>query len=93
MGTRTTWTQQSVLEAIRQRDASGLPINYQAVVNDDEKLTGAARRYFGSWNAALAAAGFDPEQIRRETRRDSPRLPAGTWTEEMVLEGIRRAAR
>lgn len=93
MGARVAWTREIVLEAIRKRHANGLPLNYQAVVNDDEKLTGAARRYFGSWNAGLAAAGFDPAEIKRQARRDSPRLPTGTWTEEMVLEGIRRAAR
>ncbi len=93
MGTRVTWTREAVLEAIRNRDAAGLPVNYQAVVKDDEKLTGAARRICGSWNAALAAAGFDPEATKREARLAAPRLPAGSWTEDMVLDGIRQAAR
>ncbi len=93
MRPRARWSPGAVLEAIRKRDADGLPLNYQAVVNDDEKLTGAARRLFGSWNAALAAAGFDPEEIKREVRREESRLPSGSWTEEMALEGIRQAAR
>ncbi|MGE5584030.1 MAG: helix-turn-helix domain-containing protein [Bacillota bacterium] len=92
MGARIAWTREIVLEAVRKRHAGGLPINYQAVVIDDEKLTGAARRLFGSWNAALAAAGFSPEDVKREARK-SPGLPPGSWTEEMVLEGIRQAAR
>lgn len=92
MGTRVTWTPEAVIEAIRKRHAGGLPVNYQAVVKDDEKLTGAARRLFGSWNEALVAAGFDPEEIKREARQ-GPRLPHDSWTKEMVLEGIRRAAR
>lgn len=92
MSTRAAWTRESVIEAICKRHASSLPINYQAVVIDDEKLTGAARRLFGSWNAALAAAGFNPEDVKRGARK-SPRLPLGSWTEEAVLEGIRQAAR
>ncbi|MGE5594310.1 MAG: helix-turn-helix domain-containing protein [Betaproteobacteria bacterium] len=92
MSTRVTWTRESVIEAIRRRRADGLLINYQAAVRDDEKLTGAARRLFGSWNAALAAAGFDPETIKREARQ-GPKLPRDSWTKEMVIEGIRQAAR
>lgn len=92
MSTRVRWTRESVIEAIRRRRADHLPINYQAAVKDDEKLTGAARRLFGSWNEALTAAGFDAEEVKREARR-GPKLPRDSWTKEMVIEGIRQAAR
>jgi|GEM_PF-3140153 len=91
MSTRVRWTREAVVEAIRQRRADRLPINYQAVVKSDEKLAGAGRRLFGSWNEALAAAGFDAEEVKREARR-GPKLPRDSWTKEMVIEGIRRAA-
>lgn len=82
---RMKWTDELVIEAIRSRYAAGLPLNYQAVVQDDEKLAGAARRHFGSWDAALAAAGHDPAAIRRP-RGDA--VPRGTWTPEVIIEQI-----
>ncbi|HHW13515.1 MAG TPA: helix-turn-helix transcriptional regulator [Firmicutes bacterium] len=92
--TRARWTPEAVLDAIRRHHAEGRPINYAAVVADDEKLTGAARRYYGSWDAALAAAGFDPLAIKREVRQMAAtnRVPDGTWTAEAVIDGIRQAA-
>ncbi|MDI6872117.1 MAG: helix-turn-helix domain-containing protein [Bacillota bacterium] len=92
--TRTRWTSKAVLDAIRRRHADGRPLNYAAVVADDEKLTGAARRLFGSWDGALAAAGFDPEAIKREARcaAQANRVPPDTWTPEAVIDGIRQAA-
>lgn len=43
--------------AIQERRDRGLPLHYSAVVVHDELLAGAARRWFGSRNAALKAAG------------------------------------
>jgi DNA-binding XRE family transcriptional regulator len=92
--TRQPWTVELVVERIRQRHAGGRPLNYSAVVADDEKLTGAARRLYGSWDGALAAAGFDPEEIKRDARcaAMATRLPPDTWTAEAVIDGIREAA-
>lgn len=82
---RIRWTDKLVIEAIRSRHSAGLPLNYQAIVQDDEKLAGAARRHFGSWDAALAAAGYDPAAIRRPRGEAVPR---GTWTPEVIIEQI-----
>ncbi|MGE5552810.1 MAG: homing endonuclease associated repeat-containing protein [Betaproteobacteria bacterium] len=92
--TRIRWTPEAVLDAIRRRHTDGRPLNYAAVVAEDEKLTGAARRLYGSWNAALAAAGFDPEEIKREARSagQANRVPPDTWTPEAIIDGIRAAA-
>jgi len=48
-------------------------------------LTGAARRYFGSWDDALIAAGRDPVAIKFP-RTDA--LPSGAWTPDTILEQI-----
>lgn len=79
------WTPKTVIEALRKRSARGLALSYAAVVADDEALTGGARRCFGDWNSALAAAGFDPEAIRRP-RGDV--LPPGSWSANLVVESI-----
>lgn len=80
---RERWTKEKVIERIQTRKAEGKPISYQAVVNDEEKLTGAARRLFGSWSKALEAAGFDPEK-EKATRERKHR-----WSEQLVLQRIK----
>lgn len=87
--TRRQWSPDQVVAAIRARHAAGRPCHYQAVVRDDEALTGAARRYFQSWNGALEAAGLDPRTIRwpRIAKR-----PAGFWSRDRVLALLREHA-
>lgn len=69
------WNKQLVIEAIQARHREGLPL--RGVYNDDLGLCGAARLHFGSWRAAMAAAGF-------EARR-----PGQKWTEEKIIETLR----
>lgn len=92
---RRLWTPEDVLAAIRARADAGLPLNYQAVVADDEALTGAARKRYGSWSAALAAAGLDPVAIKRAARQAgvANSHPMGYWTEERVIASIQEHAR
>lgn len=84
---RRRWTQEDVLAAIQERHRRGLPLNYAAVVADDEPLTGAARRLFGSWRAAIEAAGFDYDKIRYPPVE---RLPDGYWTPDRIVCLIRQ---
>lgn len=86
---RRPWTAEAVVRAIQARAGQGLPCHYQAVVREDEALSGAGRRYFGSWNAALEAAGLDPEAIRHPAIE---KRPAGFWSEERVLSALRTHA-
>jgi DNA-binding XRE family transcriptional regulator len=80
------WTPAAVVAAIQARRAAGQPCHYQAVVRDDEALTGAARRHFGSWNEALRAAGYDPATIRYPPVE---KRPPGYWSTERVIDQLR----
>jgi len=82
---RKRWSKALVVAALQEREATSKALNYQAVVVDDEPLAGAARRHFGSWDAALVAAGYDPDAIKRP-RGDV--APQGTWTPEVIIEQI-----
>ncbi len=77
------------MTALQARLAQGLPCHYQAVVREDEALTGAARRYFRTWNAALEAAGLDAQAIRYPPITKRPR---GFWSPERVLALLREHA-
>jgi putative transcriptional regulator len=76
-----------VISSIQSRREQGLPLNYQAVVRDDEKLTGAARRLFGSWNNALTAAGIDPASVKHPRAN---KRPPGYWSCERVATELRQ---
>jgi hypothetical protein len=70
---RRGWTDAAVLEAIRARRRRGLPLHRDGVAAESQALTHQARQRFGSWDAALEAAGLDPTRVRlavpRWTRR------------------------
>lgn len=54
---RRPWTAARVLEVIAERKTAGLPLNHAVVQGDQSRLVTAAREHFGSWDAALEAAG------------------------------------
>lgn len=57
---------EQLLALIRKRVQAGKAVNTQALSNDKlSKWTKLGRRYFGSWDQALAGAGLDPAQHRR----------------------------
>ncbi len=78
----------SVVEAIRQRAESGLPLN-TASLNYKQHGPGTlvkwGREYFGSWQASIEAAGLDYEKIRIQGR--SRKYPDG---ESVIAEILRR---
>jgi len=55
----------------------------------DSKLTSAAIRYFGSWRAAVEAAGIDYSQVAALGRQKRAQKIT-KWTQERILEEIRR---
>lgn len=76
---RTIWTPERVLEEIRTRYERGEDLRFLSVRERKRGLINAACKYFGSWKAAIKAAGLDWETI---TGRK-------WWTPERVIEEIR----
>jgi hypothetical protein len=73
------WTRESLVTAIRGLRDQGAPLNHGAVVRGP--LSHAALHLFGSWDAALRAAGLNPDQIREKRR---------PYTREDVVTELRR---
>lgn len=71
------WSKELVVEEIRRLHREGKALNRGAA---PMALQMAALTYWGSWDAPLAAAGFDPERIRK-TR---------SWSRERVLAALLR---
>ncbi len=76
---RLDWTREAVVAAIRERRRKGLALNREAVSADGQGVIHQARKYFGSWDGALRAAGIAPERVRRKR----------TWAREDVISAIR----
>lgn len=67
------WTRERIVREIRQRAASGEPLRFGAVYRHRAGLVRAAKRGFGSWSAAVRAAGHSralPRPLRHWTRPD-----------------------
>jgi len=73
------WTEESVIAAIQIEANAGHELSYMRTEKRVPALVRAAERVFGTWGAAVQAAGFDYESIRRYRR----------WTRERVIERIR----
>jgi len=83
---RRKWSKETVIEEIRRRHAAGLSLGYTDTVADDEALTGAARRGFGSWYAAVEAAGVNSEVYKRKYEQKM------RWDKPTLLAEIKRYA-
>lgn len=68
------WSKELVGQAILTRLQKRKPLNAVAVLENDKSLYKAAKRRYGSWRAALLAAGLDPNEFRCQRRR-SDRQP------------------
>lgn len=76
---RRKWTKKRLLQRIRALERQGIAMNLSSVQQVDSSLTGVACRFWGSWDEALVAVGFDATSIRRH------RPP---WTEQEVINAI-----
>jgi hypothetical protein len=81
------WTKEKILDAIRVAHKSGADLSWTCVTKDRRysALAYAAIRdkQFGSWDAALGAAGIDPAGVRRYE----------AWSEERVVRSIKERKR
>lgn len=75
------WDEERVVSAILERHRNGEPLASSKV---PANLREAARKYCGSWCAAIEIAGFDYNQVRIMRR---------AWTRKEVIAELRRATR
>ncbi|MGE5482284.1 MAG: homing endonuclease associated repeat-containing protein, partial [Bacteroidota bacterium] len=77
-----TWTAEAVIDGIRQAATAGEDLSAHRMQQRHSSLVATAQRLFGSWGAALQAAGYAPDLVRR----------ARAWTDEQIIERIRQLA-
>ena len=77
------WSNEAIIQEIRDLHARGVDLSFRAMaLSQYNSMVYAAIRpkYFGSWKAALEAAGLESEEIYRYR----------SWEETDILEEIRR---
>lgn len=72
------WDEAKVIKAIRARKRAGEPLSSKSLQKSDQPLFSAGRRRFGSWDAALAAAGLNAEKIRLRRHNSGLNAPRQT---------------
>lgn len=82
MGKRYRWSHERIMEEIRKLHEQGIPLHMASARSVFPSLvaTACSRKYFGSWRAAVEAAGFNYDEILQVKR----------WSKERVLEEIRQ---
>lgn len=65
-----SWDEDKITRRIKRRHAEGLALNSKAMQDQDSKLFNAALNYFGAWDAALEAAGIEPDRVYKRRRWD-----------------------
>lgn len=72
---RWKWPRQRIIESIQDRYVQGVSM----IADHDKSLAGAAIRVFGSWHAAMIAAGIPVGETPKPRRK---------WTRKAVLQEI-----
>lgn len=83
---RFPWTKERVVNTIRVLAAAEVTLRLGSIVKSHNNLYKRARKLFGTWEAAVRAAGFDYSTIRKRAGNHTP------WTPQRVLERIRNLA-
>jgi len=78
---RKKWSRKMIVEKIRDMEKKGAKLNHAAAAQKDRNLVAAAMRHFGSWRAALEAAGINYKDVCGTTLN---------WTEDDVSGEIKR---
>lgn len=73
---------QQVLQMLADRQCAGLSFRWGEMCQDNQALALLAKRYFRTWQKALAAAGIG-------AAHPAPR-PGRTWSEQLIVESLVR---
>ena len=71
---RRYWDTDVVIEGLKRLKDRGEPIYGRYIKTRDPALYSAMVRYFGSWEEAIVAAGFEPDQERKKWFWDKDRI-------------------
>jgi hypothetical protein len=77
------WGEEKVIAAIKRRYRLKQPLNSNHIQTKEQRLYGAALKYFGGWAQAIAAAGLDYSKLRKKD-------PMRSWSKTAIVAEILR---
>lgn len=83
------WTRQVVVREITRLSNESSDLRHNAVAEKNSRLVSAAIRYYGSWGAAVSAAGFDYGTIRRQSQMARAQKIT-KWSQERIDHEIKK---
>ncbi|MBC8394537.1 MAG: hypothetical protein H8E17_18460 [Deltaproteobacteria bacterium] len=83
------WSRQKIISALIDLESRREGLSVKVIKKSNAALYAAARRHFGSWGLALAAAGIKLPSRHRKQINDANRT---RWTQENIIETILRCA-
>lgn len=83
------WSREVVAREIVRLSKESPDLRHNAVAGKNSRLVSAAIRYFGSWGAAVSAAGFDYASIRRDSQM-ARAAKITKWSQDRINEEIKR---
>ncbi len=82
-GTYKQWSKDKIIAQLHEIKLNGEAISYNSLrQNGYSGLAAAACRYFGSWEKAIIASGFDPDQESLVKRSGKP---SESWDKDKVI--------
>ena len=77
------WDRSTIMAELKRRRKRRLTLAHRALAEANRPLLAAAIHHFGSYAAALTAAGIDAKQVRRRP----------LWTKDRIIKAIKAARR
>lgn len=75
------WTASTILAELKRRHRRGQTLAHRALREENRPLANAAAYHFGTYAGALAAAGIDPNSVRKRP----------LWTKDRIIKAIKAA--
>lgn len=85
------WSRDTVMREICRLHEEGGDLRHGEVSTNHQKLVSAAVRYFGSWGAAVSAAGIDYADIRKRSQ-DARSAKVTKWSLVSIAQQIKALA-
>ena len=77
------WNKSEIIKSLRKLHRAGTELSYNALAKRHQSLVSAAAYHFGSYRAAVEAAGIDYAEVTRRPR----------WTKPLIIRLIKAAKR
>ncbi|MSR71025.1 hypothetical protein EXS62_03245, partial [Candidatus Kaiserbacteria bacterium] len=77
------WSEEKIIATIKRRNRLKQPLNSNHIQKKEQRLYGAAIKYFGGWMQAIVATGLDYSKLRKKD-------PMRSWSKAAIVAEVLR---